>query len=111
MNDKTASCIVTFEDDVHEDFIERIIGSIKMIRGIENVELFAEAKKPPMKDLRVDIFKPSGKYYTDEYIGVPGDIKDFNLPEYVEQNARIRNMTYLFNGLHYDIPYLVHLGD
>lgn len=61
--------------------------------------------------LKVDIFKPSGKWYIGEYIEIPDNIKDYDIPEYIKNNARIRNVTYLFNGLTYDIPHLVHVGD
>lgn len=64
-----------------------------------------------MTKLRVNIFKPSGKWYTDEDIEIPDDIKDYDIPEYIKNNARIRNMTYLFNGPTYDVPRLVHVGD
>lgn len=64
-----------------------------------------------MAKINVTIFKPSGKWYTDEDMEVPNDIVDYNMPEFVEKNARIRNMTYLFHGIEYEVPYLVHVGD
>jgi len=64
-----------------------------------------------MTKLSVQIFKPSGKWYTNEDIEIPDRIKDFNIADYIEQHARIRNATYLFTGLEYEVPQLVHVGD
>lgn len=63
-------------------------------------------------ELKVDIFKSSGKWYTSEYINIPDDIQDFDIPEYIiNHGARIKNMTYLFNGPKYDVPHLVYVGE
>lgn len=111
MINKPIKYIVTLEDSITENHEKFIIDAIRMIRGTETVELFVENKKPAMKKLKVRIFNPSGKYYSDEYIEIPYDIKDFNLSKYIRQIARIRNMTYLFYDARHDTPYLVHVGD
>lgn len=64
-----------------------------------------------MTKLKVYIFRPSGKWYTNEDIEIPDNIQDYMIPEYIENIARIRNMTCLFNGPKHDVPYLVHVGD
>ena len=62
--------------------------------------------------LNVSIFKPSGKWYTDETIKIPNDIPDYDIPGYIiNHEARIKNMTYLFNGPKYDVPHLVYVGE
>ena len=61
--------------------------------------------------LNVSIFKPSGKWYTDEDMDIPDDMPDYDIPEYVEFNGRMRNVTYLFCGIQYNVPYLVHVGE
>ena len=56
------------------------------------------------------IYKPSGKWYTDEPIEIPDDTPDFNMPSVIQKYARLRNMIYHCyqnNG----VPMLVHVGD
>lgn len=64
-----------------------------------------------MRKIEVNIFKPSGKWYINEWIEIPHKTKDFEIPEFIKNNAGIRNMTYLFHGFEYGVPHLVHVGD
>jgi len=64
-----------------------------------------------MTMIKVDIFRPSGKHDSTEYMDIPDGIDDNDIRAYIRINARMRNTTYLFNGLEYDVSYLVHIGD
>lgn len=77
----------------------------------KNIEETEGDRVIKMKKIKVDIFKPSGKWYTNEFIAIPKEIQDFNISEYIKDNARIRNKTYLFHGVEYEVPHLVHVGD
>lgn len=111
MTNKPIEYIVTLEDGVVKDYKRFIMDAIVMIRGVKNLKPLVEDKKPIITKLKVRIFNPSGKYYTDEYIEIPYDIKDFNLSKYIRHTARIRNMTYLFYDTQHAVPHLVHVGD
>lgn len=61
--------------------------------------------------LKVDILKPSGKWYTDEIITIPDNIQDSDVSDYIKCNAIIRNMMYLYSSIKYGIPTIVHVGE
>lgn len=56
------------------------------------------------------IFTRSGKWYTDELVIIPKDTKEYNIPAEIKNNARIRNMYYLFFS-NERVPKLVNVGE
>ena len=61
-------------------------------------------------ELKVDIFKPYGKWYTDEIITISNNIQDSDVSDYIKCNATIRNMMYLYSSIKHGIPTIVHVG-
>jgi len=60
-----------------------------------------------MPYINCQIFKKTGKYYTDESVYIREGTKDYDIPQQVYQNRNIEDMIYVGKTLEYEIPFLV----
>lgn len=61
-----------------------------------------------MQYIKCTVFRPSGKYYTDEYVPYPDTtLADYEIPDEVRRNRNISDMFYVGKTPENDIPFLV----
>ena len=54
------------------------------------------------------VFRKSGKYYTDEKVYIRENTQDWDIPQQVHQNRNIENMIYVGKTIKHEVPFLVN---
>ena len=58
--------------------------------------------------IKCDVFKKSGKYYTEEEVFVKDGTQDFDIPQQIGQNRNIEDMIYVGKTIQFEVPFLVN---
>ena len=54
------------------------------------------------------VFKPSGKYYTDEHVPYSnGILADYQIPDEISKNRAIPDMYYMGTTIENQVPFLI----
>ncbi|MCK4527993.1 hypothetical protein KAW18_11545 [candidate division WOR-3 bacterium] len=61
-----------------------------------------------MSFIKCTVFKPSGKYYTDERVLISIDINDFDIPDEVRKNRDLKDMIYVGKTIEHEVPFLIN---
>lgn len=61
-----------------------------------------------MPYIKCTVFKPSGKYYTDEMVYYSNSIlADYQIPEEVRKNRSMPSMFYVCETIEHEVPFLI----